>query len=520
MRTITPQPRLPGICDGEDDNRSVERPIFAPIVSPAETRRLEREIKPRRCGFLDWVTGRGITDRGLRFATPVAEPAMCQLVEILAAWDLERLYLTGPRPHAGEPERFNAWCHDAPEGWDVAGHHLARPDTPVLRFVEPDTGRRVEILRAAIWWGSDQADPLVCREAWLQLAGAIDSRWPGAVLLATPATTGRELIARTIPPDVVWPTLPDDVAEQIRQTAGQGRIELFSSKLEALPELVELDGRTMYGALCKELPGGVPVRGWGEHAYGPYARARMLCRWQVPHNWDHIGLLPVRDGDRWRWPSTPGERASAWVDAVELHLARSRKWDVEVVEHLVWPPTVRSGPLDGWAARLLALIERHRAHRAPAGRLVAAALRHVLIDALGALVGRPHVVTRSTHVDVEAALPAGAVDPRLEGSMLVWGERTPARWAAMVHPEWSAAVWARCRTRMLEGPSVQGVRTGALHVDPAQLLAIRTDALYLTHDPRWPDDGRPGRLVVKRRRPGPLPPPGSVRELLALRDGL
>lgn len=514
--TVSGQMMLPGDFPG--GSRVKDRRPFLGLVPPAETRRLERELRPRPAAWLDWRTGRGVTDTGRAFMTSRYRADVAEIIELAAACGVERVFLTGPRPHAGANDDFRDWCHDVPEGWSSGDHYLERADAPVLRY--SDGSARVEIMRSAVWWGGDVVDAELCRAAWGQLAKVIGDRWPGAVLLATPATTGRELIVRTIPPGVVWPTLPSDVAELIRSTAGQGRIELFPVGDDEIPGLVELDGRTMYGALCRDLPGGVPVRGWGEHSYGPYARCRVHATWQVPPDWDHIGILPAKTGDGWRYPATPGEWAEGWIDGAELHLARHWGWDVSVTEHIVWPPSTGAGPLDGWARRLLDLIGRYRARRAPAAALVARALRHVLIDALGALVGREHVVTRSTPIDdIARGMPMDAVDPRIEAGHLVWGERMPARWPEMIHPEWSAAVWARCRVRMLAGPKVAGVPTGALHVPRAQLLAIRTDALYTTEDPGWPDDGAAGRLIRKRHRAGPLPAPRSVADILALRDG-
>jgi hypothetical protein len=186
-----------------------------------------------------------------------------------------------------------------------------------------------------------------------------------------------------------------------------------------------------------------------------------------------------------------------------------------VHEHLVWPHK-GTGPLDGWARRLLAVIDQAAELPPELAHLVARGARRILIDAIGALVGRPQVVTRSGPAGV-VQLPPGGFSPRVEAGQLIWSERRPPAWPEMVHPEWSAAVWARCRCRMLDGPGPGGVRTGALHVPLGDVVAIRTDALYLTADPGWPDDGRAGRLRVKARHPGPLPAPRSVAELLALR---
>jgi hypothetical protein len=69
------------------------------------------------------------------------------------------------------------------------------------------------------------------------------------------------------------------------------------------------------------------------------------------------------------------------------------------------------------------------------------------------------------------------------------------------------------------GPDGRRHRSGVLHVDPSTVVAMRTDAVYLTHNPGWNDDGRPGRLRVSFERAGPMPAPRTVGELLSLTKG-
>jgi hypothetical protein len=49
-------------------------------------------------------------------------------------------------------------------------------------------------------------------------------------------------------------------------------------------------------------------------------------------------------------------------------------------------------------------------------------------------------------------------------------------------------------------------------------VAFRTDALYLTTDPGWADDGKPGRYRLKGSIERPIPAPASMGELLSLRE--
>jgi hypothetical protein len=64
----------------------------------------------------------------------------------------------------------------------------------------------------------------------------------------------------------------------------------------------------------------------------------------------------------------------------------------------------------------------------------------------------------------------------------------------------------------------ENVPVGALHIPAGQVVAFRTDAIYLTARHNWPYHGEPGDYLLKGHLTGPLPAPASEDELLALRD--
>jgi hypothetical protein len=70
---------------------------------------------------------------------------------------------------------------------------------------------------------------------------------------------------------------------------------------------------------------------------------------------------------------------------------------------------------------------------------------------------------------------------------------------------------------VLRAPTGDGWDVGAAVEMPHRLVAIRGDAVYLSHHPRWPDDGRDGRLRVKGHVHGPLPWPADWTALNRLR---
>jgi len=116
--------------------------------------------------------------------------------------------------------------------------------------------------------------------------------------LASPGATGREawLRSRSFDKDTGQPITPPqvtaEVAELLRETSGQHRIELFPAPAERDGnQLWLLDGRLMYAAPVRELGCGPAVMLTGDQAAAlftaqPYARARYHVRVTVPEWWE------------------------------------------------------------------------------------------------------------------------------------------------------------------------------------------------------------------------------------------
>jgi hypothetical protein len=151
-------------------------------------------------------------------------------------------------------------------------------------------------------------------------------------------------------------------------------------------------------------------------------------------------------------------------------------------------------------------------------------VRSLVLHAVGAFAARAHRVTRTVPVERAGEVPAGVAPSILDvpgGRLLTWDETQElSPWALnLSHPEWSAAIWARARVRLLAGPG--GV--GALALPPGTVVAFRTDALYVTGAARelvrtWPDDGRPGRFRVELDSSTTAPWPANLAALFAIRD--
>ncbi len=255
-----------------------------------------------------------------------------------------------------------------------------------------------------------------------------------------------------------------------------------------------------------------------------YQPGRVLVRVTVPEDWRHLSVfkLPNRDPDsaeRYLYPRTPGETFEVWCDPVEAECAHRRGWDVRVRARVLYPQ--KDGrPLDLFAKRMeeeSRSLEENRAGADPVvARLVSRALRLCVIRLVGTLASRAVRVTRTAPA---GALPKGVQEwDTLPNGDLVWVEKTASPAGMWTHPEWAAAIWARARIRVLDGPAPgeKSRRIGALHVPPEHVVGVHADALYLDHDPKWPDDGAWGRLRTQGKVLGRRKWPANAVELSGL----
>lgn len=417
----------------------------------------------------------------------------------------DRVVMTGPRPGTTAAGDRAWYCGELPPGWTPAegGHYLGGA-TPIGKYTAPD-GRRVAVHRAADWFGEGDYGPAAVEAAMAELAGVL-----GGPLLATAATTGRELLLRSLPErEEGWPVLSEEHQTLLRSISGQGRSEVFDLGRPELPELHEYDGRFMYSALCWGLGAG-PAELVERPSWEPRARAWYEVCATVPAGWSGPGLLGVKDddGETWRYPAQPGEAFYTWADGAELFMAERHGWRFTVLRQLRLTDS-KANPLGGWADRLV------KARDACALPLAAKACRSILLKTVGTLHGRPHTITKTVHRSEARAIPDEA-DVDEYGDQLVYTVQAGQAWPAMCHPEWSAGVWARCRARLLSGPG----GTGALHLQAGEVVAFRTDAVYVTaRQPSWEaaDDGATGRLQYRGGTTEPLPAPTTTAALLRSR---
>lgn len=475
-------------------------------------------------------------NRDRQRARSVIAPGPASLAELLgmidtsARWSrADVIYLHGPVP-GGSRDGFLRWVWAGlPDGWTehADGHYLTHTARPVLKLTRPD-GRRLELHRLAEWFGDGDYSPQ-------QAAGALDlidhalgtSFDEQACILSTPATTGRDLWLRSIPDGVEYPALTDEQQSIIRASAGQGRWEVTRGECCeacARPDdggyaapLYGFDARFGYAALLWGLGVG-PATLDDVPEYAGQRRGRYLVAFTVPADWRHVGLLPEQHDDGWHYPNRPGYTGRAWVDGAELDVALRWGWRCDIERRLL---LTDGRPLDTWQRKLVALrdqlAELYRTGEVDAdtAKLAADGVRMILLTTLGAFHGARHNVSRSAPMGDEQSIPPDAVGLRPEAGRWVWTEQRGASWAALSHPEWSAAVWARCRARMVDH---RRGGTGALHVPWGDVVAIRQDAIYTTNDPGW-RGSRVGELRPTFASAAPVMVPRDATELLEVRRG-
>lgn len=349
-------------------------------------------------------------------------------------------------------------------------------------------------------------------------------RWNGSLLSLTPATTGRDLWVRTIPAGDGYPVLDERLQATIRAGSGQGRIEVMPGAGSVT--LHEYDARLAYLSLTRRMPVGEPVDLHGADAEQwieehPYAPCRALVSFYVPDGWGRRpGILPIaldradNPDAGWHWPTGPGTlHGPTWCEGSELALARRYAWRTTVHRVIGWTDTADVFAI--WQTRLLKVLDQGaRLYRGDElrGSMFRSAVRAIALHTIGSLNGAPHKVTHIGTSPSDGALSIRALGPGL----LTWHTIEPPAWPQLSHPEWTATIWGRARTRLLDAPGKGGHRVGALHVEPGAVVAFRTDAIYTDRPLDWDrhDDGAPGRYRHKGSH-GPVPWPRNGTDVLA-----
>lgn len=510
--------------------------------------------RPKRTVWLDYKTGRGLTDDGTTVRPKIGDrrknPNLADLLDTAHALGAERIMLTGAVPE-NTPGKSH-WLITRTPGWTAGGHWLNKPVTG--RFTNDISGNSLEVRTAEEWFATSDLTPDQARDAWAVTAQALAAAVPNAVMALTPASTGANAWALSLPKNIDLAPLSKGMADELHYTSGQHRMEhlttgpsrcecgaclpLFDADANpTIDTFSYVDGRFMYAGVCREL-GTVPARRLRASdaadllEYDPYARARYKVRITVPEAWAHVGLFGVKHEDvaeGWHYPNRPGTTWETWADGAEVKIGRDNGWIVEPLEAVEF---TKARPLDTFAERMTRARERVNARTDdldPAvRRAAAAALRSMVIQTIGnfasRLKGRTVTVWSAREVPAEYAHTLQRFGDAYTYELP--GREHDDRTLAFYRPELAAQVWARARARVLSAPtSTPGAPGGVLTMDPSTLLGINGDAIYSTQVPTWAlpvtagggDDGKVGRLRLKGVLEGKIPTPTTLEARNVLR---
>lgn len=535
--------------------------------------------------WMDYKTGQGVDSNGNPFSPQISRgrkhPTLRDKLDTAArvAGPTEqqvRIMLTGAVPPNDRDTRH--WLLVRTPGWVTPrGHWLGTP--PTGRFTNEVTEQHVEVRTAAEWFGDGHLTPQQARDCWGYLEseishvfgdriGGSDSSTP---LLLSPAATGTNLWAASLPPNLDPVPLRPDIAELLHSISGQHHQDhlVTGPGLDRHPDVGPMidtrtrptldgfsyvDGRFMYASLCHNLGKGPGLMLSRAEAFDlwqtdKYFRGFMRVRFTIPDTWDHIGILGVQHPDMhhgWFYPNRPRTVHETWAEASELYWAERFGWGIEPIEAIVLDTkmesarkrfhndettarrhTIGAKPLDEWARKLTALRENTANHPQLHPQMVkacGAALRAILIQGIGAFASRGRSSTIVTYDP--ASIPSDAqVTQKGEAFIYQRPVFRDQRSQQFYHPEFAAQVWGRGRAKVMYS-NASGTPTGALTLDPSTVIGINGDAVYTsTTPPTWSlptdqggaDDGKVGRLRLQGYLPGPLPAPGSRAERDQLR---
>lgn len=503
--------------------------------------------------WVDQTTGRGVSQEGTSVRPRIGDrrknPNLTDLLETAASYGATRIMLTGKRPEPAPGVRH--WLFVKTPGWR-AGDHWVNSGPPTGRFEHEITGQRVEVRTIEEWFGDLSLTPAQARESWNLLAEVLRGVDAKARLFLTPARTGTNLWALSLPRNVNPVPVLNDIAEELHLTSGQHHQEhlvagpnhnnhpdvralVDPATTPTINQFAYVDGRFMYAAMGRELGIGPgfrfnQARAWQLLNDEPYARARYLVRFEVPKDWNHVGILGVRKpeiSDGWYFPNRPGAVGETWADAAEVQVAMAHGWSIVVYEAVMF---TKARPLDTFTERLTRARDRvSQDQDLPflLRKAVEGALRMIVLQAIGSFASRGRDSTRVATSALEVPAEYQRTMSR-QGELFIY--RVPSSrnsgWQEFYHPELAAQVWGRARARVLDGPSALGHHTaGALTVDPGTLLGINGDAIYTTELPRWSlpvaqdggDDGRTGRLRLQGFTAGNYQTPATLEQRDALK---
>jgi hypothetical protein len=223
----------------------------------------------------------------------------------------------------------------------------------------------------------------------------------------------------------------------------------------------------------------------------PYVPGFYRVEVSIPRDWQHIGLLPMRNpvgsSQKFSYPRIGGQSFESWCSSSELSLALKEGWQVQVRERILWPHThALPEPLKLWGERLVALrMEKAKLYTEPTRGILEAALRNILLHTAGGF----HRVTREFdgYTSDVTAIPATATSFELLPDGEIWrytqADRLSPLQQMLSQPHWAATIWGAARKKLA---------AQALQVPFEDLMAVRVDAVWTVREMLWKDTGKVG----------------------------
>lgn len=353
-------------------------------------------------------------------------------------------------------------------------------------------------------------------------------------LLETPTRTGMDLLKRKLPFEGVYSSLSEDVENIVMGNFSQQRREVVTHEgLMSIDNLYCYDGRLMYGACCREVPVGGVLHDT-EDVYVPYVPALYRVDFTIPMGWQHIGLLPVKStlpNVASMYPHKQREEYTSWCSSYELATAKYHNWSCVIRERVLWPFGKEKGfkgkdPLRHWVDTLVNLreIEVPKRYQEPIAGLIRGAIRHLIIDTIGALHSGERYTDEYAEdiADLYAMQDATGTNVKLDIRDDTEGyyhakvrKAMTAYQRQMFHPHWSLDIWSKAKDKITKC---------ALSIPYDQLLLIRADAVWtLGEQTHLKDDGRVGTFrekpLVKRGTFGVPKTENAIRRMMTQAKG-
>lgn len=514
-----------------------KRPIMSTAALKTEVTRFP--FKPMFTLWVDWTTGRGVTDDGASVKAAVRpgrrRPTLADLLDLARDHAAQRLMIVGKTPASTEVEDGH-WLEENPHGWVRESIHLSSTTSAIYSRQAAESAGSIRVRMASEWFGNcEDVTPEMARAAWRGLDDLLlpmsRDRHPDWQLraLLSPARTGMNVWAATLGRGLYPEPVDAEIADILHRTCGQGRTEYIQGEYvkdipecrypatrSTMQEYGYIDGRFFYAGQLRELGMGAR-RMLSRQEIDSLNLARcydayhLEVTFTVPDGWSHLGLLPVAHDEThqgWYFPNVPGVSKRTWASIAEIRLAVQNGWKVDVHQG------IHLGAKKRWMENFADKIEKARiaaseVHSDPAVvDLVKNGLRAILLFTIGAFAQRHKPTTRVlSEQDMMQLTPDQLENVQYQGGRKTLTIPSRAPHPDYYHPELSSQVWGRARAAVLQS-NYSGGSNGALHIPFGDILMVQSDAIHTTAVPTWSlpvayggqDDGKSGRLRLKGYR--------------------